>query len=392
MWKRFRSEGETVLYHEDTHKLPSPVANPGGAILDTEAGLSTHCLGAAHNDSQDKHRPGSFGHYVGITVSIVCLYLMFISCLPSPTSAVGAAGTAQGHPLPKWVHYFLDSQEVVEPVPAPSVQEAPAPEPAAVPSPASAVKEAVLPPAAELPSKEEKAGAASPAAAAPPAAPAVSAVAVAAPAAAVAAVVDGCADVKWRPDLLVGKCFGLESAPVPEASKSWEACRDHCCEAKEACITWQYQSVRGCVVGGGVRLGLELAAPSAWCEETSPQQVWQGRRLTTRTAASAPGDEADKAAAAVAAVAAAATCAWSAEELPFQCFGLGPERVDETKKDSPTKGRLSLADCQQWCCDHDACQTWQWREDKGCFGGKEGHCEKDNEPYVGGRKCVEGSC
>jgi len=377
MWKRFRSEGETVaLSQEDTNKLPNPVTNAGSPIQDTEAGLTTHYQGVALHDSQHKHRPGSFAHYAGVSITMVCLYLMFISCLPSPPSSVAAAGTAQGHPLPKWIHYFLNSQAMVEP--APAVEQAQAPEPAVVPAPA------VLSPAAEHPTAE-KAGAAAPAAAAP-------AAAAAAPAAAAVAVVDACAGIKWRPDELVGKCFGLKPAPVPEASTSWEACRDHCCEAKKGCITWQYQSVRGCVVGGGVRLGLELAAPSPWCEETSPQQVWQGRRLTTRTAASSPNDEADKAAAVVAAAAGAATCAWSTEELPFQCFGLGTERVDETKKDSPSKGRLSLAECQQWCCDHEACLTWQWREDKGCFGGKEGHCEKDNEPYVGGRKCVEGSC
>eukprot|EP00624_Nannochloropsis_granulata_P006997 evm.model.NODE_5774_length_13239_cov_27.488331.1 len=369
MWKRFRSDGEIVaLSKEDTTHSTNPVAYVGGAILDTETGLITHSQGAKHNHSQKKYRPGSYAHYAGVAVAMVCLYILFISCLPSPRAAFGA-GIAQHHPLPRWIYYFLHFQAEAEL--APAVQDALASMSAALQSSVSPLKEEVLPPAAEIPSAAETKVETS----------------------ASAAAVDACAGVKWRPDELVGKCFGLEPAPVPGASKSWEACRDYCCEAKEACITWQYQSIRGCVVGGGVRLGLELAAPSAWCEETSPRQLWQGRHLTTRSAALPPGDEADSASAIITAkAAAAATCSWSAEELPLQCFGLGPERVDEAKKDSPTKGRLTLAGCQQWCCDHEACQTWQWREDKGCFGGKEGHCEKDNEPYLGGRKCVEGSC
>ncbi len=185
---------------------------------------------------------------------------------------------------------------------------------------------------------------------------------------------DLCAN-DWRPEPLIGKCFGLEKPNADEASASWEACRSHCCGSKE-CVTWQFQSLRGCLIGGPVRLGLEQASPSAWCEETAPA-MWQGRKLATRTKGEG-GDAGGEAG--------GAQCAWATDELVNQCFGLGPERQVGDQR------LASAAACQQWCCDHEACETWQWREDKGCFGGKAGHCEEDNEPYIGARKCVEGFC
>ncbi len=118
MWKRFRSDGEIVaLSKEDTTHSTNPVAYVGGAILDTETGLITHSQGAKHNHSQKKYRPGSYAHYAGVAVAMVCLYILFISCLPSPRAAFGA-GIAQHHPLPRWIYYFLHFQAEAELAPA----------------------------------------------------------------------------------------------------------------------------------------------------------------------------------------------------------------------------------------------------------------------------------
>jgi hypothetical protein len=74
------------------------------------------------------------------------------------------------------------------------------------------------------------------------------------------------------------------------------------------------------------------------------------------------------------------------EVLSHQCFGLGVERVREADQ-----GRLGEEECRARCCGDAECGIWQWREDKGCFtSAKEGHCEKDALPYVGGRKKQKG--
>ena len=65
-------------------------------------------------------------------------------------------------------------------------------------------------------------------------------------------------------EALVGKCFGLTH--MPEVASA-AACRDHCCSLGAECTTWQFQAGeggRGCVVGGPVRLGLELADTGAY--------------------------------------------------------------------------------------------------------------------------------
>lgn len=163
-------------------------------------------------------------------------------------------------------------------------------------------------------------------------------------------------------DQLVGKCFGLEPFA---AATSAGACRRHCCDQGAACVTWQYQAGvggRGCMVGGPVRLGEELAATSNWCEPTAPSQ-WRGHRVAGR------GKDGQ--------------CTWG-EALPFQCFGLGVERVREG-----AEGRLTEDECRARCCSDAECGVWQWRADKGCFTNqKEGHCETGETelPYVGGRK------
>lgn len=53
--------------------------------------------------------------------------------------------------------------------------------------------------------------------------------------------------------------------------------------------------------------------------------------------------------------------------------------------------RLSEKECAAVCCQEKAVM-YQWREDKGCFVGEPGHCERDNEAFKGGRKCVPGFC
>lgn len=163
----------------------------------------------------------------------------------------------------------------------------------------------------------------------------------------------------------MGKCFGLEA--VPDAATP-EACRRFCCDQGDACITWQWQDKakggRGCMAGGPVRLGLELAATSNWCEPTAPAP-WRGHRLKERDGGGA--------------------CTWASEVLTLQCFGLGPERVHEADQ-----GRhLTEEECAARCCEDAKCGVWQWRGDKGCFyNAKEGHCETDDLPFVGRRKQI----
>lgn len=46
---------------------------------------------------------------------------------------------------------------------------------------------------------------------------------------------DPCADL-WRPDVLVGKCFGLDKVNDPNV-KRWDQCRALCCWQAD-CVTW----------------------------------------------------------------------------------------------------------------------------------------------------------
>jgi hypothetical protein len=118
------------------------------------------------------------------------------------------------------------------------------------------------------------------------------------------------------------------------------------------------------MAGGPVRLGLELAATSNWCEPTAPAP-WRGHRVVGRGASG--------------------ECTFGEDVLTFQCFGLGVERVKE--KGNLDQRRLAEDECRELCCGDAECGIWQWREDKGCFiAKKEGHCETDELPYVGGRK------
>eukprot|EP01084_Bolivina_argentea_P201277 344068_1 len=81
-------------------------------------------------------------------------------------------------------------------------------------------------------------------------------------------------DCDWRPDNLVGTCFGLTFIKSIESAAQ---CKEACCKDEE-CITWQYHPTKGCQNGGNVRLGMEHAATPNWCEPTKPKP-WKGRRI-----------------------------------------------------------------------------------------------------------------
>ena len=161
----------------------------------------------------------------------------------------------------------------------------------------------------------------------------------------------------WRHgEILRGKCPGsLKSiAGVPDAA----ACEQSCC-ADAGCITFQWREDTGCRQGGDVRVGMEKDGPGAWCEPEAPAP-WLGQRIDAERTACARGR-------------------YNPEELPGQCFGLGPERKS---------GSASAESCRDACCASATCKMWQFREDKGCFFGPRGHgCDDGTwEPYYGKRK------
>lgn len=173
---------------------------------------------------------------------------------------------------------------------------------------------------------------------------------------------------KWRPDKLVGTCFGLHRVTTDKINKlihSAATCKEYCCNMGEKCITWQYKSNKGCFVGGNVRLGLEHANTPHWCEPTLPIP-WQGQRILNRT----KHNDQNK-------------CIWG-KHMPYQCFGLGPHKT----------GVTSPEDCAQHCCDHPKsdgrdCELWQFRQDKGCFTGISNNCDSDHLPWFGERKVIK---
>eukprot|EP01041_Mallomonas_annulata_P007244 gene7245-14780_t len=180
----------------------------------------------------------------------------------------------------------------------------------------------------------------------------------------------------WRPEKLVGRCFGLSvSNTYPEHKdrivESSDECRKMCCHMGEKCVSWQYQSsTKECKLGGIIRLGTEGADTHEWCEPLPPAR-WNGKRLSKR-------DSNDK-------------CEWG-EDLPNQCFGLGPERV------SKNGSKLSTQECADACCsfieDGKKCQIWQEIPGRGCFySSADGiFCEEYKGGFEGGRKCIQGVC
>lgn len=179
----------------------------------------------------------------------------------------------------------------------------------------------------------------------------------------------------WRPDRLIGRCFGLELHSTYDELKhiksvnSSSVCRTMCCNLGSKCVSWQYEKVaKTCKLGAPVRLGMEHAATDFWCEPFAPS-VWNGRKLANRNADG--------------------SCTWG-EALPSQCFQLGPERL------SPDKKALDTNSCQESCCKDANCEMWQEIPGRGCYYGnsKGVSCEKVGVQMVfdGGRKCIKNFC
>ena len=203
-------------------------------------------------------------------------------------------------------------------------------------------------------------------------------------------------DCQWRQDNLVGRCFGLWKVKSIDTSKievsnsmylthdnvynnyirkesidNIADCKQYCCDLGKNCVTFQYHPNKGCFVGGNVRLGLERAGTANWCEPVAPKQWLGQRRIEPSEAEMNNGqwgprcnyDENDE------------------NELKYQCFGLGPE----------IRGVKDIDSCKKYCCEQgwEKCQLWQFRNDKGCFTGKSGNCDKDNDAWIGARKTLE---
>jgi len=156
----------------------------------------------------------------------------------------------------------------------------------------------------------------------------------------------------WRDDELVGRCHGLWRYKEGKISSAQE-CSALCCK-KEDCQSWQFEKKKGCFIGDIVRLGHERAPTGNWCEPVAPAP-WKGKRVKSRE-----GE----------------TCTFEDGNEEFQCYGLGVKQPAESEKE-----------CQELCCQQtERCQLWQWRADKGCFTGKSGNCDKDNDVWIGKRK------
>ena len=178
---------------------------------------------------------------------------------------------------------------------------------------------------------------------------------------------------EWRDDTLWGTCFGMR---YQKDIKTQKECETKCCEleyqerilndedSKKYCVSWQWSHNKGCFFGGIMRLGFESAKTPDWCEPTKPKK-WNGKRIKSRD----PNN----------------ICEWNDNELETQCFGLGPVK----------EGIKTVDECQQKCCESNIkidgdnntpCEIYQFREDKGCFFGKSGNCDKDLVTWFGKRK------
>ena len=177
-----------------------------------------------------------------------------------------------------------------------------------------------------------------------------------------------------RPDKLAGQCFGLKPhSEFPELKEiavvqSTEDCRSLCCNLGDLCVSWQYiANEKRCKLGPPVRLGLESSNTDNWCDPF-PADYWHGQKLMKRLDGQ---------------------CTWG-ESLPFQCFGLGPERLHQNKS-----GIKSAPECEALCCRDSACGAYQ-HNSRGCFYapwkdvlGCDEHLKAKVE---GSRKCVPGFC
>lgn len=91
----------------------------------------------------------------------------------------------------------------------------------------------------------------------------------------------------WRPQRLLGRCFGLTLHSVfPELSsikivESAKQCKSICCNLQEKCINWQYQQAsKQCKLGKDlVRLGTEGYNSPYWCDPLPTSNMWLGNKL-----------------------------------------------------------------------------------------------------------------
>ena len=112
-----------------------------------------------------------------------------------------------------------------------------------------------------------------------------------------------------------------------------------------------------------MRLGLESAGIDSWCDP-NPPQIWNGKRIVKKNNG---------------------VCEYGTD-LPHQCFGLGPERLN---------GKESAESCAADCCKDPECEMYQWMEGRGCFYGssKGVWCEEEQLlPYEGSRKFIKDFC
>jgi hypothetical protein len=122
-----------------------------------------------------------------------------------------------------------------------------------------------------------------------------------------------------------------------------------------------------CKLGDPVRLGFEGSNTVNWCDPLPPN-AWNGQKLLRRQNGK---------------------CDWG-DAVPYQCFGLGPERLHQA-----SNTRLAKDDCAAACCASPTCEIWQQADGRGCYFSNSADvgCDKSLEStYVGGRKCIPGFC
>eukprot|EP01041_Mallomonas_annulata_P003788 gene3788-7522_t len=179
---------------------------------------------------------------------------------------------------------------------------------------------------------------------------------------------------QWRPDRLIGRCFGLKmQSELPDIKdlpkiNSTEECRDMCCAMGDKCVTYQFaDGTKTCKMGDPVRLGGESADTALWCEPNAPVR-WNGFKIKSREGGKCT----------------------SGDPLPSQCFGMGPERMSEG-----TNSRMNAKDCAAACCAKDKCRMWQELPDRGCYfswDDEEHYCDPYLGTFDGARKCIPGFC
>ena len=167
---------------------------------------------------------------------------------------------------------------------------------------------------------------------------------------------------KYLPELLVVRCWGLTA--INEKHFSWGAvtkrlisnameCESLCCDMGERCITYQWLNEKKmCHIGKHVRLGKEGGSVGEWCEPLPPAQ-WNGRkRILTPQGGAGAGAGAGAEKDGTTERKRDKKCEWG-EQLPRQCWHLGPERMNATN------GRLGPRGCAAGCCANKHCIAWQ---------------------------------